>query len=45
MDDIKLLRNEIDKVDNAILDLLVKRMDFVERIGGIKTKSNGNLSS
>ncbi len=39
MDDIKLLRNEIDKVDNAILDLLVKRMDFVERIGGIKKQN------
>lgn len=36
MDDIKSLRNEIDQIDDAILDLLVKRMDVVEKIGGLK---------
>ncbi len=33
---IKELRNSIDKVDDQIFDLILKRFDYVEKIGNIK---------
>ena len=33
---IKELRNSIDKVDDQIFDLILKRFDYVEKIGIIK---------
>ena len=35
---IKELRNSIDKVDDQIFDLILKRFDYVEKIGNIKKK-------
>jgi chorismate mutase/prephenate dehydratase len=40
MDEIKSLREKIDQIDDSILNLLVSRMDIVERIGGIKKKNS-----
>ena len=37
---IKELRNSIDKVDDQIFDLILKRFDYVEKIGNIKKKIN-----
>ena len=37
---IKELRNSIDKVDDQIFDLILKRFDYVEKIGNIKKKMN-----
>ena len=37
---IKELRNNIDKVDDQIFDLILKRFDYVEKIGNIKKKMN-----
>ena len=37
---IKELRNSIDKVDDQIFDLILKRFDYVEKIGRIKKKMN-----
>ena len=37
---IKELRNSIDKVDDQIFDLILKRFDYVEKIGSIKKKMN-----
>ena len=37
---IKELRNSIDKVDNQIFDLILKRFDYVEKIGSIKKEMN-----
>ncbi len=37
---IQELRIEIDKIDNKIIDLLNKRMDFVNQVGNIKKKKN-----
>ena len=37
---IKELRSSIDKVDDQIFDLILKRFDYVERIGNIKKKIN-----
>ena len=34
------LRNNIDKVDDQIFDLILKRLDYVEKIGNIKRKMN-----
>ena len=33
---IKELRNSIDKVDDKIFDLILKRFDYVAKIGNIK---------
>ena len=33
---IKELRNSIDKIDDQIFDLILKRFDYVEKIGNIK---------
>ena len=33
---IKELRSSIDKVDDQIFDLILKRFDYVEKIGNIK---------
>ena len=35
---IKELRNSIDKVDDQIFDLILKRYDYAEKIGRIKKK-------
>ena len=37
---IKELRNSIDKVDDQIFDLILKRFDYVEKIGSIKKAIN-----
>ena len=37
---IKELRSSIDKVDDQIFDLILKRFDYVEKIGNIKKKIN-----
>ena len=37
---IKELRNSIDKVDDQIFDLILKRFDYVEKIGNIKKEVN-----
>ena len=34
------LRNNIDKVDDQIFDLILKRFDYVEKIGNIKKEMN-----
>ncbi len=35
---IQELRIEIDKIDNKIIDLLNKRMNYVNQVGDIKKK-------
>ena len=37
---IKELRNRIDKIDDQIFDLILKRFDYVEKIGNIKKEIN-----
>ena len=37
---IKELRNSIDKVDDQIFNLILKRFDYVEKIGNIKKEMN-----
>ena len=37
---IKELRNSIDEVDDQIFDLILKRFDYVEKIGSIKKEMN-----
>ena len=37
---IQELRIEIDKIDNKIIDLLNKRMNYVNQVGDIKKKNN-----
>ena len=37
---IKELRNSVDKVDDQIFDLILKRFDYVETIGIYKRKMN-----
>ena len=37
---IKELRSRIDKVDDQIFDLILKRFDYVEKIGNIKKEIN-----
>ena len=37
---IKELRNSIDKVDDQIFDLILKRFDYVEKIGNLKKEIN-----
>ena len=37
---IKELRNSIDKVDDQIFDLILKRFNYVEKIGNIKKEMN-----
>lgn len=38
MQDLKILRDEIDKIDDEILILLNKRMKFVAQIAALKQK-------
>ena len=38
-DEIKLLRDEIDNIDNELLKLLIKRTDVVDKIGIHKQNS------
>ena len=40
MPSIHDLRNQIDKIDDSILSLLVNRMEFVSQIGQIKRENN-----
>ena len=40
---IKELRSQIDKIDNKILNLLNKRMNFVNEVGDIKKKNREPL--
>ncbi len=40
MNDIEILRRDIDKIDEEILDLLNKRIDIVLKIGKVKRDSN-----
>ena len=40
MTNLQNLRNEIDKVDKSIGDLLLKRMELVKEIGKIKEKGD-----
>ena len=37
---IKELRNRIDKVDDQIFDLIIKRFDYVKKIGKVKKEMN-----
>ena len=37
---IKELRNRIDKIDDQIFDLILKRFDHVKKIGNIKKEMN-----
>ena len=37
---LEKLRNNIDKVDDQIFDLILKRLDYVEKIGNIKREMN-----
>ena len=37
---IEELRNSIDEVDDQIFDLILKRFDYVEKIGNIKKEMN-----
>ena len=37
---LKKLRNNIDEVDDQIFDLILKRLDYVEKIGNIKREMN-----
>ena len=37
---LKKLRYNIDKVDDQIFDLILKRLDYVEKIGNIKREMN-----
>lgn len=40
MEDIKGLRNRIDKIDDELIKLFEDRLDIVKRIGDIKRKNN-----
>ena len=40
MEELKKLREEIDEVDNALTDLLVRRMDISDRIAQYKKEQN-----
>ncbi len=40
MKNLNDLRNEIDQIDDAILQLLVKRMDVVDQVGNLKRSTN-----
>ena len=37
---LEKLRNNIDKVDDQIFDLILKRLDYVEKIRNIKSEMN-----
>ena len=37
---LEKLRNNIDKVDDQIFNLILKRLDYVEKIGNIKREMN-----
>ena len=39
-DELKLLRSQIDEIDNEIIELFIKRMDNVKGIKHIKTLNN-----
>jgi chorismate mutase len=39
-DELQKFREEIDKIDNNIVDLLSKRMSVVEKVGKLKKKHN-----
>ncbi|MCH5323178.1 MAG: prephenate dehydratase [Helicobacter sp.] len=41
--DLKLFRDEIDKIDDALLELLEKRMEIVKRVGKLKMLNNAPI--
>lgn len=41
--DLISLRKEIDKIDNQLLDLFLKRMEYVEKISLIKKEENKKI--
>ena len=41
--ELKALRNEIDKIDNEILSLLNKRMEIVKKVGELKNNTNAPI--
>ena len=41
--ELKKLRDEIDKIDNEILDLLNKRMKIVKKVGELKNNTNAPI--
>ncbi|MCK9217960.1 MAG: chorismate mutase [Firmicutes bacterium] len=40
MEDIKVLRSRIDKIDDELIKLFENRLDIAKRIGDIKRKNN-----
>ena len=42
-DDLVIFREEINKIDNKILDLIVKRMEVSIKVGKYKKKHNINV--
>ena len=44
-DQLALLREEIDRLDDAVVDLLLERVAVVRRIGGLKAQAPGSAAS
>ena len=42
--DLKLLRSQIDLIDDQLLELIIRRSSIVDKIGALK-KSSESLSS
>lgn len=40
MEDIKALRNQIDKIDNELIKLFENRLDIAKKIGDIKRNNS-----
>lgn len=40
MDNLKILRKQIDEIDESIINLLAKRMKIVKKVGQLKKKQN-----
>lgn len=40
MDELSVLRQQIDNIDNQILELLSERFSIVKKIGDVKKQSN-----
>jgi len=43
MNNLKILRKEIDRIDNEILDLLSRRLKIVKNISTVKKKSDKQI--
>jgi len=39
MNTLKILRNQIDKIDDSIVSLLAKRMELVKNVGQLKKQN------